>query len=89
MKISQEAREAAEQLFYLACDGGDKVHLEEVMQSLINSTLKRAAGVADMLAKQLADAENAGNDEAEEAWHGGCAHGCKRAATAIRQLIEE
>ena len=75
MKISQEAMDAAEQLFYLACDGGDKAHLEEVMQSLINSTLERAAGVVE---------EHWGNSSA-------AAHKVtvRSIATAIRQLIEE
>ena len=44
------------------------------------------AKVADAVAKGLADAENAGSDEAEEAWHSGCAHGAKRAADQIRAL---
>lgn len=44
------------------------------------------AKVADAVAKGLADAENAGSDEAEEAWHSGCAHGAKRAADQIRTL---
>lgn len=29
MKVSDEARKAAEALFYLACDGADKGHIEE------------------------------------------------------------
>lgn len=45
------------------------------------------AKVADAVAKGLADAENAGSDEAEEAWHSGCAHGAKRAADQIRALL--
>lgn len=50
------------------------------------ATVERDAGVADGVAIKLADAENAGSDEAEDAWHGGCTHGARSAAAAIRNL---
>jgi hypothetical protein len=83
MKISQEAREA-----WIVCEGyegqtanavlsgaHDNVPELRIMQSLINSTLERAAGVAE---------EHWGNSSA-------AAHKVtvRSIATAIRQLIEE
>lgn len=47
---------------------------------------ERAAGVCEAKMAEFADAENAGNDEAEEAWHSGMAHAASVLATAIRAL---
>lgn len=75
MKISQEAREAAAdfadwQEFFSECDVDQ---LARAMQSLINSTLERAAAEAD-----AADMRGFRTGEAQT-----------YIVTAIRQLIEE
>jgi len=51
-----------------------------------DDVLERAACAADAVGLRLSDADNAGNDEAEEAWHGGCQHGARSAARSIRNL---
>ena len=47
---------------------------------------EEAAKVCDQHVSQFADAENAGGDEAEEAWHGGMAHAATVLGIAIRAL---
>lgn len=85
MKISQEAREAAEQwrmTFRYYMDGGcdDEIaDLAKDMQSLINSTLERAAGVAGEF-KQMGYMSDRERDYCQQ-------HG-EEIATVIRQLME-
>lgn len=45
---------------------------------------KRAVRIAEAKIAEFADAENAGNDDIEEAWHNGMAHAAQIIATAIR-----
>lgn len=81
MKISQEAREAAAEWAFLFFAGQAKSEFEAAMQSLINSTLERAASIAD----NHADMNAGSNDE----YVNGIECGCMSVAAAIRQLIEE
>lgn len=50
----------------------------------VGEVLEQAAKVAEEKAVEYADAENAGDDEAEEAWHGGMAYAAISIAAAIR-----
>jgi len=78
MKISDEAREAASDLLavILTTGGKDRSIYANAMQSLINSTLERAAGVADGNIMS-------GNDQ----WCAGHDAAARRIASAIRALI--
>lgn len=85
MKISQEAREAAEAV----CDFFDVAYVNapyDIMQSLINSTLEKAAGVAEGEAwgeRQVQASQRDGDDG--PSWYN---EAIDDAAAAIRKLME-
>lgn len=88
MIISSEAKEAVASYFVHESYGtiildSDRMrvdHLATAMQSLINSTLERAAGVADYYADM-----NAGS---RDPFVNGCEVGAESVAASIRQLME-
>ena len=61
-------------------------YLERHRQQAEEAMRERIAVICDYHVGKFADAENAGNDEAEEAWHGGMAHAARRLASAIRGI---
>ena len=83
--------EAAHKTAQLIRDGGadgwNSVRLMRDHRHQAEEAMReRAAAICDYHVDKFADAENAGDDEAEEAWHGGMAHAAQRLAAAIRSI---